>query len=144
MQIFSYTAMKNLIKDFEIESYFHFAGHLDANQLQDFYQKLNIFMLTSFTEGIPLTLLEVGAMGVPVVATNVGGVSEIISHNKSGLLAPPGDIKLLTNHVLHLLSEEAEANKLALQGKSIIENNFSIKTNVEKLQTVYKNILAQT
>lgn len=137
------SAMKNLARQMGIEKRLHFAGHLDEKQLRRFYQGLDILLLTSYTEGVPLTLLEAGAMQIPVVATNVGGVGEVIINGRNGLLAPAGDIELLAEHVLRILNDNDQARELGMAGRSVVENDFSIEANVKKVQAVYERILRE-
>ncbi len=135
------SAMKNLVRQLGIENRFHFAGHLDEKQLRSFYQNLDILLLTSYTEGVPLTILEAGAMEIPVVATNVGGVGEVIINEKNGLLAPAGDVELLADHVSRILKDQNWARELGMAGRRIVEKDFSIEANVKKIQAVYEKIL---
>lgn len=135
------SAMKTLARQSGIENKVQFNGQLDIKQLWSFYQMLDILLLTSYTEGVPLTILEAGAMKIPVVATNVGGVGEVVTHEKNGLLAPAGDIESLANNVLSILNDRNWGREMGLAGRSVVEDNFSIETNVRKVQTIYEHII---
>jgi glycosyltransferase involved in cell wall biosynthesis len=67
----------------------------------------DLFLLTSVSEGIPLTLIEAMAAGLPVVATDVGGVAEVVENGRTGLLANRGDYRALAEAVLHLADNPA-------------------------------------
>jgi glycosyltransferase involved in cell wall biosynthesis len=77
----------------------------------------DVFLLTSISEGIPLTLIESMAAGVPVVSTNVGGVAEVIEDGTTGLLAPSGDDVALAERVLRLAADEGLRRRMAQAGR---------------------------
>jgi glycosyltransferase involved in cell wall biosynthesis len=76
----------------------------------------DVFLLTSISEGIPVTLIEAMAARLPIVATNVGGVSEVVQHRQTGLLAPAGDDAALAGALIRLLGDEAERHRLGNRG----------------------------
>jgi glycosyltransferase involved in cell wall biosynthesis len=132
--------MKTLVNQLGLGGHFHFFGHLDENRLYDLYQKLDLLLLTSYTEGIPMAVLEASAMKVPVVATNVGGVSEVITHNVNGLLAEAGDIDSIAKNVLLIINNREVAEKFAENGRRIVETNFSAGKNIKKIEDIYMQL----
>jgi glycosyltransferase involved in cell wall biosynthesis len=68
-----------------------FRGRADVAELRELYRNADVFVLPSEREGLPLVLLEAMAMGLPVVATEVPGIREVVIHGQNGLLVPPGD-----------------------------------------------------
>jgi glycosyltransferase involved in cell wall biosynthesis len=77
----------------------------------------DVFLLTSISEGIPLTVIEAMAAGLPVVATRVGGMGEVVEEGVTGLLAPSGDAAALAAHVLHLAADKALAAHMGARGR---------------------------
>jgi glycosyltransferase involved in cell wall biosynthesis len=77
----------------------------------------DVFLLTSISEGIPLTLIEAMGAGLPVVATGVGGVGEVVEDGATGLLAPSGDDAALAGHVLRLAEDRALAARMGQRGR---------------------------
>lgn len=130
--------MKALVRQLGIEKCFHFAGHLDENSVRSFYQNLHVLLLTSYSEGIPLTVLEALAMEIPVVATRVGGVGEAIETGINGLLAEAGDVESLANHVMRVLNDGGWARGLGAAGRQTVENNFSLAVCAKKIEEVYE------
>lgn len=84
----------------------------------------DLFLLTSISEGIPVTVLEAMASGVPVVATSVGGLAEIITHGQDGFLAPAGDDAALAGHVLRLAQDAALHRNLVEAGRQCVRQRF--------------------
>jgi len=107
-----------------------------------FLASLDWLIVPSRWEGLGLVVLEAGAAGVPVAASQVDGLKEIISHKQDGYLIPTGGIDKITNSLVDILSNINQADYLAwannLQKK--VQENFSIKTTVEQYQNYYERI----
>ncbi len=105
-------------------------------------KKLDLLVLTTTTqEAFGRVIIEAGAVGVPVVATRVGGVVEIIEHGKDGLLVEPADPHGLSGAILKLLKDENLAANFAQNLKQKVEEKFSLKILVEKTIAVYKGAI---
>src|SRR5205085_4555838 len=78
----------------------------------------DLFLLTSISEGIPLTLIEAMAAGLPVVSTRVGGVGEVVEDGLTGLLAPSGDDGELADHLLRLAVAPAVGRRMGQHGRA--------------------------
>jgi L-malate glycosyltransferase len=85
----------------------------------------DLFLLTSISEGIPLTVIEAMAAGLPVVATNVGGMAEVVEEGKTGFLAPAGDDATLADRIHHILNNSDLRMKMGQAGKSRAYQVFS-------------------
>jgi L-malate glycosyltransferase len=97
----------------------------------------DVFLLTSISEGIPLTVLEAMAAEVPVVATRVGGLSEVVEDGQTGLLAPAGDAASLAAHVLRLAGDPGLRGELARRGRRRVEDLFSEERMVAEYRGLY-------
>lgn len=97
----------------------------------------DLFLLCSNHEGLPMALLEAMALGIPVICTAVGGMKEIITHNTNGLLIPPNDPQALADAIITLYSDISFRKFIASNARKLIEESFSIDTNIEQLKTHY-------
>jgi len=102
---------------------------------------LDIFVLPSLREGVPQGIAQALAMKKPVVATEVGGVPELIRDQQTGLLVPPADAKSLSRAILSLLDDREKARRLGENGRRLIEEKFSLKIMTEEIETLYKDLL---
>ena len=85
----------------------------------------DLFLLTSVSEGIPLAVIEAMAASLPVVATRVGGVGEVVRDGETGFLAPAGDPAALAEHVLRIATDPALGKQMGRQGCARARGLFS-------------------
>jgi glycosyltransferase involved in cell wall biosynthesis len=104
---------------------------------------MDIAVLSSLREGMPNALIEAMAMRKPVVATNVGGVSELVINEKTGFLVPARDSSALTEAILRLLKDRAKARKFGEAGRRYVEQKFSMAQMVHNYENIY-TVIART
>jgi glycosyltransferase involved in cell wall biosynthesis len=110
--------------------------HGFVNNPEQYYGNIDVALLPSLGEGIPLSLLEVMRLGIPCIATNVGGIPEIIINNESGLLVSPKDGKALIKAINRLSSKE----EYEFFSKNAFER-FKVVNNQEKMIDDFENVL---
>jgi colanic acid/amylovoran biosynthesis glycosyltransferase len=114
-----------------------FLGILPQKELPGFYQTCNAFALPCVIDakgkmdGIPVSLMEAMAVGLPVVSTRISGIPELIEHDKTGFLAEPGNPIDLTNQLKRLMYETDRVNIITKAAREKIESAFNIKINVQ-------------
>ncbi|MBM4065248.1 MAG: glycosyltransferase family 4 protein [Planctomycetes bacterium] len=101
----------------------------------------DLFVLPSVNEGFGVVLLEAMAMGCPIVATNVGGVPEVVLDGETGILVPPGDPVELAGGIIQLLKDTSLAVKMAECGYQRLKACFDIRETVSKTEHLYKELL---
>jgi len=99
------------------------------------------FLLTSINEGIPLTVIEAMAAGLPIVSTDVGGVAEVVRDGETGLLARPGDVEGLAHHVLRLGASPEERTHMGRAGRERALALFSEDGMVAAYDRLYREML---
>jgi len=97
----------------------------------------DVFVFPSLQESFGVALVEAALMGVPAVATRVGGITEIVIEGETGLLVPPCDPEALASSVIRLLSEDSLREHMGLKAKECAASRFDIKLTVGKLQEEY-------
>jgi glycosyltransferase involved in cell wall biosynthesis len=103
----------------------HFAGYQERTP--PYLQAMTCFALTSRSEGMPQSVLEACATGLPVIASYVGGLPEVIAPNRTGLLFPEGDEDALTDGLLVLLTDAQRARQLADAGHAAVTARFDLR-----------------
>lgn len=103
----------------------------------------DVFLLTSLWEGLPRSLVEAFLSGVPVVASHVDGVGELVEDGKNGFLAPPGDVDSLASSVVRLLTNESLRQTMANQARASV-GEFSAEKMVKDYSDLYEQVSAGT
>jgi glycosyltransferase involved in cell wall biosynthesis len=114
-----------------------------ATDLPVLYGALDVVVLTSRNEGTPVALIEAGAAGRPVVATDVGGVAEVVRDGASGFVVPPGDAAALAARVGTLLDDPEAARAMGLAGREWVRARFSSERLVDDLTALYSELVAR-
>lgn len=110
----------------------------DARDLLDI---MDIFVLPSLSECLPLSVLEAMAAGVPPIVTNVGGNSEIIDDSYSGFIVPPANADALAEKIIALFSQRDLARSMGLRAKKTISERFSMNRMVDEYQNLYSALI---
>jgi glycosyltransferase involved in cell wall biosynthesis len=108
-----------------------------CNDVPDILACCDLFVLPSWAEGLPNSVLEAMAAGVPVVATRVGGIPEIIDDGKSGLLVAPKDPQALARAILRLLGDKELAKRFATCARERVQEEFSFERLLSQLDRLY-------
>jgi glycosyltransferase involved in cell wall biosynthesis len=120
----------------------HFLGQRD--DIEHVYASCDVALLTSHHEGAPNAVLEAMAMGKPVVATDVPGVSEIVEHGVQGFLAPPNDADAFAEHVIALLESAELRRRIGAAGRATVHKHYGDQTNVRELAELLAQLVRET
>lgn len=132
--------LKELIKSFpaHVAKRIVFTG-ADSDPAK-YYANARIFALSSIREGQPNVVLEAMASGMPIAATRVGGVPEIVENEKNGLLSTPGNAEELANNLLTLLKNPELCEEFGKSARETVEKNFSFNAMVNAHESLFKNL----
>jgi glycosyltransferase involved in cell wall biosynthesis len=103
----------------------------------------DVFALSSLWEGLGRALTEAMILGVPAAVTAVDGVPELITHQQTGLLSPPGDPAQLANNILWLLDYPEEAERMRRAARDRVVPAFGSDRMVEQIEALYDRLLAK-
>ncbi len=118
----------------------NFLGNIPNNELPGILNEHELFVLPSLWEGMPKTLLEAMACGLPVVGTNVDGIREVIKHEKNGLLCNTAP-RSIREAIIRVMKDEALKKRLGENARKTIEQQFSLKKLIEKELELYSHLL---
>jgi glycosyltransferase involved in cell wall biosynthesis len=132
-------SVKLQVAQLGIEPNFRLAGFVSDEELPSYYNVADLFVLPSKSgEGLPLVALEAMACGLPVIATNVGGIREVLSEDY-GKLVPPNQPELFAKAALDFAAVDFSSRKKEL--RAMMEEKFSWDANVERLVEIYEELI---
>jgi glycosyltransferase involved in cell wall biosynthesis len=117
----------------------HFPGY--RSQLLPVYAAFDLFVLTSRREGLPNSVLEAMAMGLPVVTTDVAGTKELVLHGETGFVLPQGDVDGIARAMLTLIDDTPLRQHMGLAGRQRVEQEFSFMGRLQRIEALYARIL---
>ncbi len=127
------------------------AGHADRIRLlgyrsdtKDLYEAMDLFVLSSYREGLPNVVLEAMAMEVPVVATRIAGVPKLVRNRENGLLVEAGDDSQLEASIREMFLDHQLREKLTQNARKTIEEEFSFSVRMEKVRAIYDYLLSRS
>jgi glycosyltransferase involved in cell wall biosynthesis len=127
-------------EDLAIAAAVTFLGH--RADIAAILRDTTVFAFPSLMEAFPNGVMEAMAAELPVVASDVGGIPELVEHEHNGLLVPPGDETALAAALLSLLGDPARARALAIAGRQTIQQRYSFERMVHDFEMLYFELLA--
>jgi len=115
-------------------------GSVNREDVFQLFKKASLFVLPSYYEGLPMVILEALAMGLPVIATPVGGIPEVIHDAKNGILIPPGNIEALANAIETLVTDRDLRKTMGAYSREVAELELDVHAYVEKLIVLYASL----
>ncbi len=131
--------LESRVRANRLENCFEFAGFRDAptDQLRCF----DIFVLPSLSEGLSSAILSAMAASLPVVATEVGGIPELVRHGENGLLVPPADAGALARAIETLLDDPEKAARMGQRGRKIVQERFTLDRKITETERLCLSLL---
>ncbi|MCP4649525.1 MAG: glycosyltransferase family 4 protein [PVC group bacterium] len=112
-----------------------------VSNTQEVLQEIDIFVMPSLQEGLGLSILEAQACGLPVIASNVGGIPTVVKNELNGLLVPPQEPNALAGAIMKVMDNKELAVKLGRHARANVEEHFNLEKMVSPIETVYEGIL---
>jgi len=133
-----YSELAALIAQLNLTNHVYLIG--ERNDIDKILPELNVYVMSSIAEGIPLAILEAMSAGLPIISTLVGGIPELLENEKQGLLVPAQNSEKLANAMLWMLEHEDLAKNQGKINKEVVKNKFSINTMVNSYLKEYKGL----
>jgi glycosyltransferase involved in cell wall biosynthesis len=137
-------SLEELAHSLGIASRIRFLGALPEHALEELLDRAHLFVQPSVvarngnTDGIPVALMEAMACGVPVVASRVSGIPELVRPGETGVLAEPGDSASLAGALRGLVTHPAAARRRAEAGRKLVEREFALESTTERLVSLFR------
>jgi glycosyltransferase involved in cell wall biosynthesis len=132
-------AIEKMIAEFGLQHNVVLAGQ--ESDMPAVYAAMDIFVLPSLSEGLPMTVLEAMAASRPVVATRVGAIPSVVRDGESGLLVAPGDAAGLKDALARLLSDRELCSRLGVNAHDWVSRNYTSDTMASRYISMYEEVL---
>jgi glycosyltransferase involved in cell wall biosynthesis len=116
-----------------------FAGYQSQGAVAALLEEADVLVLPSFAEGVPVVLMEAMASRIPVIASRVAGVQELVEDGVSGFTTPPGDVDTLAERIMRLMDNPAMAAQMGQAGRALVEAEFNITSEGAWLAEIFRN-----
>lgn len=130
--------IKAIAQSLNITEHIDFVGYKSQAEVREYLQQSDIFVLPSFAEGVPVVLMEAMAAGVPVLTTQIAGVPELVAHDRSGWLVPPGDVTTLVDGLATLIDNAELRDRLGQAGQAKVAAEFNVVEEAKKLADIFQ------
>jgi glycosyltransferase involved in cell wall biosynthesis len=114
-----------------------FVGELEPQEVMERLARADVFCLPSFAEGLPVSIMEAMAIGVPVVSTYIGGIPELAINERTALTVPAGDAAALADALQRMIEDPELRTRLAAAARAEIERNYQSAANVTRLAELF-------
>jgi colanic acid/amylovoran biosynthesis glycosyltransferase len=134
--------MQRLIDELGLESRVRLLGAKSQDEVIRALRQSDILLAPSLAEALPVSLMEAHAVGLPVLATQVGSVDQIVQEGRSGFLVPPGDTAALCRRLSDLIQDPQQRAEMGLRGRRHVEQHYDIERLNDRLVNLYEDLLA--
>lgn len=131
-------AVETAVEDYGLQNSVMLLGF--RSDVPELLRVIDLFVLSSISEGLPLSAVEAMAASKPVVATNVGGLAELVANGKSGFLVPPADATALAEKILVILKDRSLRECMGKAGREIAVTTFSLEGMLAGYQELYEGL----
>lgn len=132
----------NLCQQLNIQDYVTFKSRVPHSEIIDLLKRIDIFAMPSYSEGFGVAAVEAMATGLPVVASNVGGLPEIVDDGKTGILVKPGDVEALKQALEYYISSKNARIEHGCCGREKVEAFYDWRKNAGAVNRLYGDLLA--
>lgn len=131
---------RRLVESLNLENKVQFLGWIDSETRDKILADIDVFVLPSYNEGLPMALLEAMGWGLPAIVTPVGGIPELITSTENGLLVTPGDIQRLSKVMQELIENKSLRTSLGKAARKTV-TPFDVRSYSSKLHEIYHSVL---
>jgi L-malate glycosyltransferase len=133
-------SLKSLVAELGIDQSVHFFGEQPA--VGDWLSRADVFVLSSISEGLPISILEAMAAGLPAIVTDVGGMPEVLSLSGAGRVVPSGKVDLLAQAITEFASRRRDLKELGHKARSCYLRHFLPERMAEEYLNLYRSCLS--
>lgn len=124
-----------------VENNIDFPGWVRADEKDMILRESDVFFLPSYSEGMPMSILDAMGYGLPIVSSNVGGISKLVHNGVNGYSFEPGNVEKFSESIIELLTNDEKRKDASKESLNIVINEYSFEKHLNLLETLYSNIV---
>jgi len=129
--------VEKIIEKYHLQKNVIILGWIDEVQRKQHFNNCCTVLLPSYSEGLPMALLEAMAHGKVIISTNVGGIPELVNEGENGFLIEPGGISTLAERIVHVHDHPHEMEQISINNRKKIHKDYNLETLNERLYAIY-------
>lgn len=133
--------IRQKLDDCGVAEHCRFPGWVRGPQKEMLLREADVFFLPSYTEGMPMSILEAMGYGLPVVSTTVGGIPQLVQNGQNGFLTEPGDTKAMAEALIAVLQDREKRVAMGNRSQAIIREGYSLERHIAALTEIYEHII---
>jgi glycosyltransferase involved in cell wall biosynthesis len=133
--------LRRLCEELNVQEAVHFTGYVPPEETWKYHHLMSVFVALSRREGFGVAVLEASACGRPVVASDIGGLREVVVPGVTGFLVPPDSPQEAAEAIGRLVKSPALRSELGRNGRKWVEEKYDWKKNVQEMVAVYRKAL---
>ncbi|MCZ6694891.1 MAG: glycosyltransferase, partial [Bacteroidetes bacterium] len=132
--------LEKLTKTLNLSNAVKFIGRVDNYTVVEYLQKMDIFVIPSIRESFGVAAVEASSCAIPVIASKIGGLSEVVIDEKTGFLVAPGDTESIAAKIIKLIEEPLLRQQFGKEGRKFVISNFEWELCASKMEGIYNDI----
>jgi glycosyltransferase involved in cell wall biosynthesis len=132
---------RDFIEKLDIEDNVSFAGPLRGMDKIEAFSRAWCFVLPSYAEGMPISIIEAFAAGLPVISTTVGGIPELVTDGINGYICEPGDVDTMASKLALIMERSKVRNRIGKTNRDKVQVEFSMEVCADRVAAVYNDLL---
>lgn len=131
---------ERIVNEQKLNEHVKILGWVRNEEKEAYLKKCSTFVLPSYSEGMPMSVLEAMSYGLATISTNAGGIPQIIENGVNGIRIDAGDVHALSRSLIELLLHPQDKQIIGTYGRKRIQEKFNVENNIERLCEIYKEI----
>ncbi|WP_456377695.1 glycosyltransferase family 4 protein [Lutibacter sp.] len=131
--------LQNLIVENDLQEQVVYLGWVSGEEKESYLRSCDIYILPSYNEGLPMSLLEAMSWGKPVISTRVGGIPELIRDNQDGMIVDAGNVEQISSSLMELIESKEKRRQFGQNSRERIEEKFSDKVVLPQIDALYQH-----
>lgn len=114
-----------------------FPGWVRGEDKARLLRESSLYILPSYNEGLPMSILDAMGYALPIVSTTVGGIPQLVTNGRNGMLTAPGDTKAMADAIVDILGTQGRAQAYGMQSLAVVNAQYSLEAHIDALVRVY-------